>query len=50
MVYNPFKKEHRYMYAVPTSPDGVRMAALYGGNVFRRNYLSLGGKENENSM
>ena len=37
MVYNPFKKEHRYMYAVPTSLDGVRMAAQYGGNVFRKN-------------
>ena len=39
MVYNPLKKEHRYMYAVPTSPDGVRMAAQYGGNVFRKNYF-----------
>ena len=24
MVYNPLKKEHRYMYAVPTSPDGIQ--------------------------
>ena len=50
MVYNPLKKEHRYMYAVPTSPDGIRMAAQQSGYVFRKNNLSLGGKENENSM
>ena len=23
MVYNPLKKEHRHMYAVPTSLDGA---------------------------
>ena len=34
MVYNPFKKEHRYMHAVPTSPDGVRMAAQYAATYF----------------
>ena len=49
MVYNPFKKENRYMYAVPTSLDGVRMAAQDGGTYFENYYLSLGGKENENS-
>ncbi len=36
MVYNPFKKEHRNAYAVPTSPDGVRMAAQYGGTYFEK--------------
>ena len=50
MVYNPFKKEHRYMYAVPTSLDGVRMAAQHTAMYFEKTYLSLGGKENENSM
>ena len=49
MVYNPFKKEHRYMYAVPTSLDGVRMAAQHAAMYFEKTYLSLGGKENENS-
>ena len=48
MVYNPFKKEHRYMYAVPTSLDGVRMAAQHAAMYFEKTYLSLGGKENEN--
>ena len=41
MVYNPLKKEHRYMYAVPTSLDGVRMAAQDGGNVFRKLFIYL---------
>ena len=50
MVYNPLKKEHRYMYAVPTSLDGVRMAAQHTAMYFEKTYLSLGGKENENSM
>ena len=50
MVYNPLKKEHRDMYAVPTSLDGVRMAAQHTAMYFEKTYLSLGGKENENSM
>lgn len=32
MVYNPLKKEHRHMYAVPTSLDGVKD----GGTVWRQ--------------
>ena len=50
MVYNPFKKEHRDMYAVPTSLDGFWMAAQHAAMYFEKTYLSLGGKENENSM
>ena len=34
MVYNPLKKEHRDMYAVPTSLDGVRMAAQHAAMYF----------------
>lgn len=36
MVYTFDKKEHRYMYAVPTSLDGFWMAAQYNGYVFRK--------------
>ena len=38
MVYNPLKKEHRYMYAVPTSPDGVRMAAQHTAMYFEKTF------------
>ena len=38
MVYNPFKKEHRDMYAVPTSLDGVRMAAQHAAMYFEKNF------------
>ena len=50
MVYNPLKKEHRDMYAVPTSLDGFWMAAQHAAMYFEKTYLSLGGKQNENSM
>ena len=43
MVYNPLKKEHRYMYAVPTSPEGIRMAAQYTAMYFANHFI-LGGK------
>ena len=36
MVYNPLKKEHRNMYAVPTSPDEVRMAAQHTATYFEK--------------
>lgn len=39
MVYNPLKKEHRYMYAVPTSPDGVRMAAQHAAMYFEKQFI-----------
>lgn len=39
MVYNPLKKEHRNRYAVPTSPDGVRMAAQYTATYFDNLYF-----------
>ena len=39
MVYNPLKKEHRYMYAVPTSPDGIRMAAQHAAMYFEKLFI-----------
>ena len=36
MVYNPLKKEHRDMYAVPTSMDGLRMAAQHAAMYFEK--------------
>lgn len=39
MVYNRHKKEHRYMYAVPTSPDGVRMAAQHTAMYFEKLFI-----------
>lgn len=41
MVYNPLKKEHRYMYAVPTSLDGVRMAAQHTAMYFEKTLIYL---------
>ncbi len=41
MVYNPLKKEHRYMYAVPTSPDGIQDGGTTCGYVFRKNIIYL---------
>ena len=39
MVYNPLKKEHRNMYAVPTSLDGVRMAAQPTATYFEKLFI-----------
>ena len=36
MVYNPLKKEHRDMYAVPTSLDGFWMAAQHAAMYFEK--------------
>ena len=41
MVYNPLKKEHRDMYAVPTSVDGLRMAAQHADMYFEKNIIYL---------